>query len=121
MDLDDDILDIIGSYVKQDNLERIQKEKAFKDLDEALKKDDKENQEFIDNEFENERLSSVYNRKCKRKDIEHKYKDFFKSDIKYLVFIHLFIMVFLRDAIAEYIKTRNLLYIKKVGCFRFYF
>ena len=38
LDLNDDILNIIGGYVKKDNIEREEKERAFKFVDEEMKK-----------------------------------------------------------------------------------
>ena len=37
LDLNDDILNIIGGYVKKDNIEREKKERAFKFVDNELK------------------------------------------------------------------------------------
>ncbi len=37
LDLDDDILNIIGNYVKKDNIDRMEKEEDFKYADEGIK------------------------------------------------------------------------------------
>jgi hypothetical protein len=37
LDLNNDILNIIGDYVKKDNIEREEKERAFKFVDNELK------------------------------------------------------------------------------------
>jgi hypothetical protein len=81
LDLDNDILNIIGDYVKKDNIEREKKERAFK---------------FVDNEL-----------KCLRKDKDIKYPS--RPNLrKFIYFTFSLIEIKNEEIINEYLTLKKL-------------
>ena len=81
LDLNNDILNIIGGYVKKDNIEREKKESAFK---------------FVDNEL-----------KCLRKDKSIKYPS--RPNLrKFIYYIFSLIEVKNEEIINEYLTLKKL-------------
>ena len=81
LDLNNDILTLIGDYVKKDNIEREKKERAFK---------------FVDNEL-----------KCLRKDKSIKYPS--RPNLrKFIHFTFSLIEVKNEEIINEYLTLKNL-------------
>ena len=72
LDLEEDILNLIGDYVKQDNKHRIKKEKDFLKTDEILNYLKKKNK-FIREEI-GEAIYSQLFKKCYSKDEIEEYK-----------------------------------------------
>ena len=82
LDLNNDILNIIGDYIKKDNIEREEKERAFK---------------FVDNEL-----------KCLRKDKSMKYPS--RPNLRKFIYLTFYLIIKIKneEIINEYLTLKKL-------------
>ena len=69
LDLDNDILNIIGDYVKKDNADRMEKEEDFKYADEGMDYLKKNNQ-FVEENINEIIYDRLFKRGCSGNDIK---------------------------------------------------
>ena len=69
LDLNNDVLNIIGDYVKQDNADRMEKEEDFKYADEGMNYL-KNNNKFVKEEINEIIYDRLYKRGCSRDNID---------------------------------------------------
>ena len=96
LDLNDDILEIIGGYVKIDNIERMEIEKLFEYFDNVDREEKERAFKFVDSEL-----------KCIRKDKSMKYPS--RPNLrKFIYYIFSLIEVKNEKIINEYLTLKKL-------------